>query len=195
MSKLTAQGNNQNKQFKPKIYHGKRRGQTRNYYDQGIIKIGIDQIVEIGKYHSWVEVSMDRIIEECHNMSMLIEVTLGETILEECKIIEVKILEVDIELIIEMTILEEVEVDLGKDNTQIILNTRRNDRSSSSRSRSGLIILLDCPNLQTQKEPEQIQQMYNLDEDQTALKVLAADTHDNLIRTNSDDTIVNHLNL
>ena len=35
MSKLTALGNNQNKQFKPKIYQGKRRGQTRNYYDQG----------------------------------------------------------------------------------------------------------------------------------------------------------------
>ena len=35
MSKLTAQGNNQNKQFKPKIYQGKRRGQTRNYYGQG----------------------------------------------------------------------------------------------------------------------------------------------------------------
>ena len=33
--KLTAQGNNQNKPFKPKIYQGKRRGQTRNYYDQG----------------------------------------------------------------------------------------------------------------------------------------------------------------
>ena len=35
LSKLSAQGNNQNKQFKPKIYQGKRRGQTRNYYDQG----------------------------------------------------------------------------------------------------------------------------------------------------------------
>ena len=35
MSKLTAQGNNQNKQFKPKIYQRKRRGQMRNYYDQG----------------------------------------------------------------------------------------------------------------------------------------------------------------
>ena len=30
MSKLAAQGNNQNKQFKPNIYQGKRRGQTRN---------------------------------------------------------------------------------------------------------------------------------------------------------------------
>ena len=35
MSKLTAQGSNQNKPFKLKIYQGKRRGQTRNYYDQG----------------------------------------------------------------------------------------------------------------------------------------------------------------
>ena len=34
-SKLTAQGNNLNKQFKPKMYQGKRRGQTRNFYDQG----------------------------------------------------------------------------------------------------------------------------------------------------------------
>ena len=38
MRKLTAQGSNQNKQFKPKIYQGKRRGQTRNYYDQGKYK-------------------------------------------------------------------------------------------------------------------------------------------------------------
>ena len=36
--------------------------------------------------------------------------------------------------------------------------------------------------------------MYNLGEDQTALKVLVADTNHNLIRTNSDDAI-DHLNL
>ena len=35
ISKLTAQGSNPNTPFKPKIYQGKRRGQTRNYYDQG----------------------------------------------------------------------------------------------------------------------------------------------------------------
>ena len=33
MHKLTTQDNRQNKQFKPKIYQGKRRGQTRNFYD------------------------------------------------------------------------------------------------------------------------------------------------------------------
>ena len=37
--------------------------------------------------------------------------------------------------------------------------------------------------------------MYNLDKDQTALKVLAADMYDNLIRKNSGDAIVHHLNL
>ena len=33
MSKLTAQGNNQNKQFKPKMYECKKIGQTKDYYD------------------------------------------------------------------------------------------------------------------------------------------------------------------
>ena len=34
MSKLIAQDDEQNKQFKPKIYQSKRRGQTRNFYDR-----------------------------------------------------------------------------------------------------------------------------------------------------------------
>ena len=34
MSKLTVQGSSQNRPFKPKIYQGQRRGQTRNYYNQ-----------------------------------------------------------------------------------------------------------------------------------------------------------------
>ena len=38
--------------------------------------------------------------------------------------------------------------------------------------------------------------MYNMNEEQTALKVLAADTYDNLNRINSvDEIIVDHLNL
>ena len=52
-----------------------------------IIKIDIDQILEIEGHHSEVEVSTDRMIGEEHNMSILIEMTLGETILENCKII------------------------------------------------------------------------------------------------------------
>ena len=34
MSKLTAQGDSQNKQFKPKIYQGRQKGQSRSFYDQ-----------------------------------------------------------------------------------------------------------------------------------------------------------------
>ena len=34
MSKLTAQDDGQNIQFKPKIYQSKRKGQTRDFYDQ-----------------------------------------------------------------------------------------------------------------------------------------------------------------
>ena len=77
--------------------------------------------VEIGEDDSEIEVSIDRIIEEGHNMLILIEMTLGEENLEECKIIGVKILEVDMEVITEMKTLEEVEVGLGKGNIQVIL--------------------------------------------------------------------------
>ena len=34
MSNLTTQDDRQNKQFKPKIYQGKRIGQARNFYDR-----------------------------------------------------------------------------------------------------------------------------------------------------------------
>ena len=37
--------------------------------------------------------------------------------------------------------------------------------------------------------------MYSLDKDETALKVLAADIYDSLIKTKSDNAIVDHLNL
>ena len=68
------------------------------------------------------EVIMDRIIGEDHDMSILSEMTSGETILEKCKLMEFKTLEVDIKvIIIEMSTLEEVEVGLGKDNIQVIL--------------------------------------------------------------------------
>ena len=91
-------------------------------------------------------------------------------------------------------------------------NFRRNDRSSS-RSRSGSRpstnrdrircfkcreyghFAKDCPNIsETEKEQsEQIQQMLNLEEDKTALKVLMTDIYANLIRENSEETI-DHLN-
>ena len=54
-------------------------------------------------------------------MFIIIEKILGMVLLEECKIAEVKLLEADIEVTMEMKMLKEVEVGLGKDNIQIIL--------------------------------------------------------------------------
>ena len=67
-----------------------------------IISIDTDQIVEIGECHLGVELSMDRSIEEGHNMSIIIEVTIGEKTLGKHQIIEVKSLEINIEVTIEM---------------------------------------------------------------------------------------------
>ena len=64
---------------------------------------------------------MDKIIGEDQVTSIIIEMTLDETILENCKITEVRILEVDIEGITETITLEEVEVGLGTDKIQVIL--------------------------------------------------------------------------
>ena len=88
---------------------------------KAIIRTDTDQIVGIGECHLGTELSMDRITEEGCNMLIIIEMTLEEEILEECKIIEASIIEVDIEAVIEMITLEEVEVGLEKDNSQVIL--------------------------------------------------------------------------
>ena len=138
-----------------------------------IFKISIDQIAEIEGHHSEVKVSMDRIIGEEHVMSIMIEMILGETILEKCKITEDKISEVDIEGIIEL------EVGLGKEyfsrNDRSNSRSRSGSRASTNRDRIRCFkcreydhLAKDCLNSQTEKQPEQIQQMYNLDEEQTA---------------------------
>ena len=79
---LTAQGSYQNRPFKPKIYQGQRRGQTRNYYDQGKYQNRFRSNGEIGECHIEVELSMDIIIEEGCSMITIIEITLEEKILE-----------------------------------------------------------------------------------------------------------------
>ena len=171
------------------------------------IKIDIDQIAEIEGHHSEIEVCTDKIIiGEDHNMAIIIEVTLEEMILEQCKITGIKILEVEIEGIAEVTTLEEVEEGTGTDKIQVI-SVEMTEVVVAGQDQVHELVLIeteldalsagkDCPTLQTEKEPEQIQQMSNLDEKQTALKVLATDTYDNLIRPNSaDDTIIDHLNM
>ena len=43
----------------------------------------------------------------------------------------------------------------------------------------------DCPTSNIERKIEQIQQMFNLDEEHTSLKALATDTYDSLNKINS----------
>ena len=88
-------------------------------------KVGIDWTVETGECHIEAELSMDKTIEDGHSMIKIIEVTLGEKILEEHKIIQVRILEVDIEVTLEMITLVKVEVYLEIDSIQVTLGEMR----------------------------------------------------------------------
>ena len=88
-----------------------------------------DLTVVTEECHLEVEVSMDRIIEEYHSILTVIEMTLGEEIIGRHKFIEIRIIEVDVEMttkttietITEITVKEEVEVCLGREDTQVIL--------------------------------------------------------------------------
>ena len=142
------------------------------------IKIGIDQTVEI-ECHIEVELSMDKTIEESNSMIKIMEMTLGEEFLEEHRIIEIRILEVDIEVTFGMITLVEVEVGLEIDSIwltleemrEALVRSRSGSRASTNRDR---IICFkrreydhfakDCLNiLDTEKElSEYIQQMINL---------------------------------
>ena len=96
-----------------------------------------------------------------------------------------------------------VEAGLEKEHSRNN-NNRRKDRSiSNSRSRSGSRASMnsnrtrcykcreydhfakDCPTSKEEREMEQIQQMFNLEEEQTSLKALATDMYDYLNKINS----------
>ena len=47
----------------------------------------------------------------------------------------------------------------------------------------------DCPTSTEEKEIEQLQQMLNLEDDQTALKSLVTNTQDNFSRVNSEENL------
>ena len=124
MSKLKAQGNHQNRQFKPQIYQSKQRGQLRNYYDQN----NYDQSNYQNRCRSN---SGDRSTsfrgtgqhgQNYRGGSQYVNNYRNDfrrNNFREIKMIEDKTLEVGIEMIIEMTALE--EVGLRKENIQVIL--------------------------------------------------------------------------
>ena len=57
------------------------------------------------------------------------------------------------------------------------MSTNR-DRIRCYKSREYNHFTKDCPTTREERETEQIQQMFNLDEEQTSFKTLATDTYD-----------------
>ena len=94
------------------------------------------------------------------------------------------------------------------------ISSNRNRSTSNSRSRSGSRASInidrircykcreydhftkDCPTSREEKEIEQLQQMLNLEDEQTSLKSLVTNTQDNFSRVNSEENLrLAHLNL
>ena len=74
------------------------------------------------------------------------------------------------------------------------MSTKR-DRTRCFKCREYDHFAKDCLNISDKenKKSEQLLEMLNLEEDKKALKVVAVDTYENLIRTNSEETL-DHLN-
>ena len=87
-------------------------------------------------------------------------------------------------LIIEgITEAEEI-VDQGLDQEQVQI-----DRIRCYKYREYDHFIKDCPTSKEIREIGKIQQMFNLDEEQTSLKTLATDTYDSLKKINSLENI------
>ena len=82
MRKLAVNDKGTNKEFKPKIYESKRRGQTRNFYDRHNYQNRYRSNSEIEESNLVVEFIMDKITEVDQGMDKAIGMTLREEILE-----------------------------------------------------------------------------------------------------------------
>ena len=178
-----------------------------------IIKIGTDQIAEIREFTLLDKIEVDQ------GMNKMIGEKILEALQEYTNILEDRIEEENIEVIIGMKIIAEKRVGVGLEEKSFSrnINNRRNDRrASNSRSRSGLRVSTNrdriscykcreydhftkgCPTSTEERELEQIQQMFHLDEGKTSLKTLATDMYDSLNKINSLENITlvqEHLNL
>ena len=174
-----------------------------------IIKIDIGQIAEIEEHQTEVEVCMGKIKEEDCVTLIIIEVTRRDNFRDMQNCTGQNFRGGD------RRNYRNGNFRRGRSRArdrQYSNNFRRNDRSSSSRSGSGSRtstnrdrikcckcreynhFAKDCLTLQVEKESEQIQQMYNMDEEQTTLKIVVTDTYDNLNKINSvEKTIGDHL--
>ena len=218
MGKLTTRDNGTNRQFKPQIYQNKRMGQNRNFYDKHNSDRGNYQ----NRYRSNSE---DRIFQFSgqnrgrprykqnyrndyrkgyfrNNMRMYHNFERQNRGGYKGYYRN-----------------ENYNRERGRSRSRerYLDNNRRRDRSSSnSISRSGSRASTntdrsgcykcreydhstkDCPTSKEEREIEQMQQMFNLDNGQTSLKTLAIDTYDSLNKIISLEDITlaqEHLNL
>ena len=173
-----------------------------------MIKIGIDQTVDIEEYHSLVEYSVDKITETGQGMNRIIGMTRGRNFRGNVRMNQNnrrQIYRGGYRGNYRNEIYER-----GRSRSkerQYQSNFRRNDISSSSRSRSGSRVSTnrdrircykcreydhfakDYHTSKIEKETDQMQQMFNLDEEQTSLKTLATDTYDSLNQVGSLEEI------
>ena len=164
-------------------------------------KVGIGQIVETG------ETSTGEIIEIDQGMNKTIEVDILQEMQEHIKILEDRIVEGDDSY--------GRSRDRNRSRERSFsgnFSNRRNNRSTNTnRSRLGLRastnreriryykcreydhFMKDCPSFEEQRESEQLQQMLNLDKEQTSM---STNTHDSLNTINSLENLRQyHLNL
>ena len=125
VSKLTGQGSSQNRPFKPKIYQGKRRGQPRNYYDQDRYQIRYRS--NSGDRRMWYR-GRAQYGQNYRGRSKYDQNHRGDSRRGNVRGVQNyrgQNLEVDIEVTLEMTTLEEVELGLEKDSTWVTLDEMR----------------------------------------------------------------------
>ena len=124
MSKLKTQNDDQTKKFKPKIYQSKMRGQTRNLYD---CSYGLRNYQNRYRSNSWdrrisfserIQYGQNNRDRSRYNQNYRGDFWRGN-FRGNCD--QIRIIEVEIEEIIEMIIMKEVEVGLGRDSVLLIL--------------------------------------------------------------------------
>ena len=127
-----------------------------------------------------------------------------------------EIAEESIEIITEMKVMTEVEMGTVLERghfpeTLVVIeiestsNSRSRSRSTASMNRDRIRccncreydhFAKDCPTSREERELEQLQQMLNLEDEQSSLKSLVKNKQDNFNRVNSEENLrLGHLNL
>ena len=199
IEQLAARDSRSGRQFKLQIYQGKRRGQNRGSYDRHSYdqrgyqnryrsdsgdrrqyrkdrgRPRFEQNYRGGKFRSKARQyqnyeGQDSRGEDRNNnteMKVIAEVEIG-TGLEKGHFLET--------LVMIETIGVQAIVGPGQGQGQVQIETESDVTSVGNM----IIFAKDCPASREERELEQLQQMHNLDGEQTSLKSLTTDTHDNL---------------